>query len=76
MDALQPGLDRLVRDLRQSSLNIRMESPKRFVHKLRLIKSPAEINLMKKSCEIASEAINDTMAFSKPGTIIISTIRL
>lgn len=66
MDALQPGLDRLVRDLRQSSLNVRMESPKQFVHKLRLIKSLAEINLMKKSCDIASEAINDTMAFSKP----------
>ena len=43
------------------------ENPTKFVHNLRLIKSPAEINLMRKTCEIASSAINHTMKTSKPG---------
>lgn len=44
-----------------------VESPMKFLHELRLIKSPAEINLMRKTCEIASEAINKTMQNTKPG---------
>lgn len=46
-------------------------SPKPFLHKLRLIKSPAEINLMSKSCEIVSEAFTETITNSFPGILII-----
>lgn len=43
-----------------------LESPKQFLHKLRVKKSPGEIKLLKKACEIASQAIKDTMAVTKP----------
>lgn len=41
-------------------------SPKRIFHEIRLIKSRAEIDLMRKSCEIASAAIARTIETSKP----------
>ena len=44
-----------------------IENPTKFIHTLRWIKSDAEIELMKKTCEIASEAINYTMKKSQPG---------
>lgn len=47
------------------------ESPTKYIHQLRLIKSPAEILLMQKSCEIASEAIINTIKFSRLGEPII-----
>lgn len=43
------------------------ESPKVFVHRQRLIKSSAEVELMQKSCDIAGKAIEDTIAFSSAG---------
>lgn len=46
------------------------QSPIPFLHELRLIKSPAEVDLMRKTCEIASNAINLTMKESKPGIIM------
>ncbi|XP_053689793.1 xaa-Pro aminopeptidase 3 [Sabethes cyaneus] len=42
-------------------------SPTGLVHKLRVIKSPSEIALMRQTCQIASEAINRTMGSSQPG---------
>lgn len=44
-----------------------IECPTKFIHTLRWIKSDAEIELMRKTCEIASNAINLTMNKSKPG---------
>lgn len=44
-----------------------LESPTIFLHQLRIIKSAAEIELMRRSCEIASQAVNSTMKESKPG---------
>lgn len=45
------------------------ESPKPFIHQLRLYKSPAEVALMKASCRIASDAIAATISSSYPGVI-------
>ncbi|XP_074106368.1 xaa-Pro aminopeptidase 3-like [Cotesia typhae] len=42
-------------------------SIKNIFHQIRLIKSPAEIELMQKSCDIASEAITKTIKVSKAG---------
>ena len=47
--------------------NEAIESPTKFIHTLRWIKSEAEIELMRRTCEIASDAINLTMNKSKPG---------
>lgn len=50
--------------------NLRMEnvdSPRSIIQLLRLIKSPAEIELMRKSCSIASNSFAEVMKFSKPG---------
>jgi Xaa-Pro aminopeptidase len=44
-----------------------IDNPLKLIHTLRYIKSNAEIELMRKTCEIASEAINHTMSTSKPG---------
>ncbi|XP_055533419.1 xaa-Pro aminopeptidase 3-like [Wyeomyia smithii] len=44
-----------------------VRSPAGLVHKLRVIKSPAEVELMRKTCQIASEGINRTMGGSQPG---------
>lgn len=66
-ETIQPSVDKIVSELIRDSNNVQVESPRRFIHNLRLFKSPAEIKLMKKSCEIASEAINRTIAFSNTG---------
>lgn len=42
------------------------ENPLAYFHKLRLIKSKSEIELMAKTCEIASDAIIDTIRKSNP----------
>lgn len=44
-----------------------LQSPTRFIHNLRLIKSPAEIEMMRTTCRVASECINETMRETKPG---------
>jgi len=43
-----------------------VESPRRLVQRLRLVKSAAEIELMRRSCEIASEAFIEVFKFSTP----------
>ncbi|KAJ8876935.1 hypothetical protein PR048_021385 [Dryococelus australis] len=43
------------------------ESPKPFIHQLRLYKSSSEVSLMKASCKVASDAIATTMKSSFPG---------
>lgn len=48
-------------------LNETIESPTKFIHTLRWIKSDSEIELMKRTCEIASDAINYAMKTSQPG---------
>lgn len=44
-----------------------IESPTKFIHTLRWIKSDAELELMRRTCDIASNAINFTMKNSRPG---------
>ncbi|XP_035742435.1 xaa-Pro aminopeptidase 3-like isoform X1 [Vespa mandarinia] len=46
--------------------NQKFTSPKNLFHKIRSIKSQSEINLMQKSCDIASMAIKKTIQASKP----------
>ena len=43
------------------------ENPKTLLHKLRLVKSKSEIELMKKTCDIAANAFKEVMKFSYPG---------
>ncbi|KAM7347723.1 xaa-Pro aminopeptidase 3 isoform 2-T2 [Cochliomyia hominivorax] len=47
--------------------NKALQSPTMIIHGMRLFKSEAEQNLMRRTCEIASVAINEVMAESKPG---------
>ncbi|CRK89593.1 CLUMA_CG003262, isoform A [Clunio marinus] len=42
------------------------ECPTKFIHTLRWIKSESEIELMRKTCDIASNAINSTIKKSHP----------
>lgn len=43
------------------------ESPLVFFHNLRVIKSPAEIKLMRATCDIGCRSLNKTIRDSKPG---------
>lgn len=56
-----------VRDYLKDSGNKNFDSPRNFIHKLRLYKSPGEIALMQRSCDIAAKSIVETMSFSRPG---------
>lgn len=51
----------------EASNSIQYHSIVEFLNEMRVIKSPAEINLMRRTCEIASEAINQTMKETRPG---------
>lgn len=59
---IQPSVSQSLKKLTSS-----FHSPMEFLHELRVIKSPAEIDLMRKTCQIASEAVNLTMKESQPG---------
>lgn len=45
------------------------KSPTPFLHEQRVIKSAAEMDLMRRTCEIASQAVNDTMRDSNAGDL-------
>lgn len=47
--------------------NKNWENPKPLFHKIRLYKSPSEIALMQKACDITAEAFVDTINCSKSG---------
>lgn len=51
-----------------------VKSPRGIIQHLRLVKSPAEVELMRKTCEIASKGFVEVMKFSKPG--VRAVIRL
>lgn len=66
--AVQPKLGQsLKRIASMLGANSAFESPTEILHEMRVIKSPAEIDLMRKTCEIASKAINQTIRESRPG---------
>ncbi len=44
-----------------------VESPRTLLHKQRLVKSPSEIALMGKTCNIAANAFKEVMKYSRPG---------
>ncbi|XP_021937310.1 probable Xaa-Pro aminopeptidase 3 isoform X2 [Zootermopsis nevadensis] len=67
MNPAQPDVHRILREFLGDTWNKMWESPKPFIHRLRLHKSTAEVALMKASCKIASDAINATIASSYPG---------
>ncbi|CAG9856682.1 unnamed protein product [Phyllotreta striolata] len=45
------------------------ENPTIFIQQMRLIKSPSEVALMRKTCRIASDAFIETIKCSSPGII-------
>lgn len=67
MTPVQKNIHKVMQDFLNEKFNKLWESPNSFIHQLRLIKSPAEIKLMQKSCDIASDAIAKTIRFSRPG---------
>ncbi|XP_076627491.1 xaa-Pro aminopeptidase 3 isoform X1 [Colletes latitarsis] len=67
IDTVQPSLHRKLLELIKVTDSQRFVSPISIMHKIRLIKSQYEIDLMKKSCEIVSAAISKTIKISKPG---------
>ncbi|KAK6640944.1 hypothetical protein RUM44_012642 [Polyplax serrata] len=63
---IHPDIHKTMQKFASQTKNKIWESPRPFVHQLRLYKSKAEQKLMKKSCEIASDAIKKAMRSSRP----------
>ncbi|XP_061383013.1 xaa-Pro aminopeptidase 3-like [Danaus plexippus] len=61
-----PDIHEYVRSsLRQG--HVTLDEPQKVLHQMRVIKSPAEIELMRDTCHIGSQSINLAMACTKPG---------
>lgn len=67
LDVVQPEVHKKLEQILKFSSVKSVNCPKFAIHQVRLIKSQSEINLMQKSCEIASDAISRTISLSKPG---------
>lgn len=66
-DVIQSGLHKTLIELMMLCERQVFTCPKTLIHQSRLIKSEAEIELMKKSCNVASAAISTVIEKSKPG---------
>lgn len=64
---VQHNVHSIVKKFMSDGGNKSWENPKNIIQQLRLFKSPTEISLMQKTCDIASEAFVDTIKCSKPG---------
>lgn len=62
-----PDIHDAVRSTLRGDGNIMLADPQRALHLMRVVKSPAEIELMKETCYIGSQSINMAMACTKPG---------
>lgn len=71
LQPMQTDVQKTMEEMLKDDSRRLWESPRSFIHKLRMKKSPNEINLMLKTCEIASQAISATMEHTKPGKILI-----
>lgn len=61
-----PGIHDTIRSaLRQG--HVSLDEPVKTLHQMRVVKSPAEVELMKETCYIGSQAVNLAMACTKPG---------
>lgn len=68
--------DKVILDFLKQEGKIGIEKLMNQIQELRVIKSPAEIQLMKHTTKIASEAFIDVMKFSKPGVSIFFIFHL
>lgn len=66
VDIAQPNLHKKLCELIKITNGQAFVSPTSIIHRLRVIKSQSEIDLMKRSCEIVSAAIRRTIEISKP----------
>ncbi|KAK1119402.1 hypothetical protein K0M31_013232 [Melipona bicolor] len=66
VDIAQSNLHKKLCELVKTTGGQMLVSPTNIMHKIRLIKSQSEIDLMRKSCEIISTAISKTIEISKP----------
>jgi len=63
---------RYIDSLSQHGNRTAIESPRFLIQLLRLIKSPAEVELMKQTCNIASMSFKEVMKFTTEGVSLIS----
>ena len=65
-DYLNPSHDEIHRMMTETMFGKRdlsgFQSPRQAVHETRVVKSPAEIQLMRKTCQIAAESIKSTIS--------------
>ncbi|XP_059056542.1 xaa-Pro aminopeptidase 3-like [Achroia grisella] len=64
---INSDLNSTVSSVVRNNGQVSLSDPQRTLHFLRVIKSPAEIELLKETCYIGSQSINMAMACTKPG---------
>lgn len=69
MNPVQIGVQQIMHDYLNNIVKKMWESPRLFLHKLRLYKSQSEVALMQKTCDIASDAISETIKMATPGRL-------
>lgn len=62
-----PDIHQTVRSLLRADSQVQLADPLTTLHFMRVIKSPAEIELMKETCFIGAQAMNMAMACTRPG---------
>ncbi|XP_026462600.1 xaa-Pro aminopeptidase 3-like [Ctenocephalides felis] len=62
-----PGTAKVLDEARRNHSTALFRSPAAHVQKMRLVKSPAEIAIIRRACEITGKAFNNTIAASRPG---------
>ncbi|KAF2369213.1 Peptidase M24 [Trinorchestia longiramus] len=66
-DPPNPTTHRLLQSWLLEGRSAGLESPKQHLHALRVVKSPAELRLMRRACRLSAEAMRDTMAWTRAG---------
>ncbi|KAG6460790.1 hypothetical protein O3G_MSEX012217 [Manduca sexta] len=62
-----PEIHQTVRSVLRPDGQVTLADPQRTIHFMRVVKSPAEVELMKETCYIGSQSVNMAMACTKPG---------
>ncbi|XP_004928657.1 xaa-Pro aminopeptidase 3 [Bombyx mori] len=62
-----PEIHSTIRSVIHPETQVTLADPQRTLHFMRVIKSPAEVELMKEVCYIGSQSVNTAMACTKPG---------
>lgn len=69
-----PDIHTTVRSVLRHDSQVSLSDPQRALHFMRVVKSPAEVRLMKDACYIGAQSVNMAMACTKPGKCTLQAL--